>query len=145
MVIVGSSPHTRGLQRERIREADETGIIPAHAGFTEGVVLDVWLARDHPRTRGVYSTITRERLTRGGSSPHTRGLPLAWRVEVTDRGIIPAHAGFTSHAGWVVFMSADHPRTRGVYNRARTVSSWPVGIIPAHAGFTQCVPDLDNR
>ena len=81
---------------------------------------------------------------------------MAWRVEVTDRGIIPAHAGFTPDPFASGCLGSDHPRTRGVYLNARPKAEkgrgssphtrgLPVnaskgltrrGIIPAHAGFT---------
>ena len=50
---------------------------------------------DHPRSRGVYA---------GGA-----GL-----VHSLMR-IIPARAGFTSHASLVIALMPDHPRSRGVY------------------------------
>ena len=112
---LGSSPHARGLPAGPGAQVPLVGIIPARAGFTGWLRWrdsGVW---DHPRTRGVYGGRGRWGVAPRGSSPHARGLPLAWRVEVTDRGIIPARAGFTR--GAVVWSSwaADHPRTRGVY------------------------------
>ena len=70
----GSSPHTRGLLRGRHGGRQEPGIIPAHAGFTRSGLSRVGRRRDHPRTRGVYSTLPSSRLPLKGSSPHTRGL-----------------------------------------------------------------------
>ena len=91
-----------------------------------------------------------------GSSPLARGLQ-AVRDQFTaiDR-IIPARAGFTMFLRLAVFVSRDHPRSRGVYARSmipasRSDGSSPlarglpmndglerlvVGIIPARAGFT---------
>ena len=93
--VRGSSPHTRGLPPARESWEDKLGIIPAHAGFTLREALSVAVTRDHPRTRGVYTSLTEEGGKLCGSSPHTRGLrgrPWgSWR----RRGIIPAHAGFT--------------------------------------------------
>ena len=71
-------------------------------------------------------------------------------------GIIPARAGFTSSGCGCLCVTADHPRSRGVYIRARAaqwsrLGSSPLargllvelveclfdgGIIPARAGFT---------
>ena len=92
----------------------------------------------------------------GGSSPHTRGLPVGGRGRGGPTGIIPAHAGFTIKSAASVVGRTDHPRTRGVYDRLPLASSCRIGssphtrglqfqrfmvgvagwIIPAHAGFT---------
>ena len=81
---------------------------------------------------------------------------MAWRVEVTDRGIIPARAGFTVEKCLSPSLRGDHPRTRGVYLHAGKFLGLYHGssphargllisvtapysadwIIPARAGFT---------
>ena len=111
---------------------------------------------DHPRTRGVYFEGVVEHGGSGGSSPHTRGLPILTRVCIVMGGIIPAHAGFTPSVAFPTALGWDHPRTRGVYAARATPTrrspgssphtrGLPVGglvhvgdpgIIPAHAGFT---------
>ena len=139
-----------------MNEAEAVGIIPAHAGFT--VRRTGWRGRlkDHPRTRGVYQVSRYERSSSEGSSPHTRGLLTGESRLRGLRGIIPAHAGFTSVSSSPLSLTWDHPRTRGVY-RARTADPYPdagssphtrgllprihldivvLRIIPAHAGFT---------
>ena len=70
----GSSPHTRGLQLHETPWISQGRIIPAHAGFTLGAPTCNWVTRDHPRTRGVYTTGRSRISISGGSSPHTRGL-----------------------------------------------------------------------
>ena len=91
-----------------------------------------------------------------GSSPLARGL-LRRQPEVhRHEGIIPARAGFTLFLRLAVFVTWDHPRSRGVYaSQFHTVNrqegSSPLarglriipdaihdldGIIPARAGFT---------
>ena len=152
----GSSPHTRGLQPRTKPIPTRSRIIPAHAGFTLYMVLLRGCGGDHPRTRGVYGSVSRLSLMRLGSSPHTRGLRPGPRVQ-PDRGrIIPAHAGFTLRWPARRRPAWDHPRTRGVYvdevrDRDGSEGSSPhtrglrvevaggggeLGIIPAHAGFT---------
>ena len=94
----------------------------------------------------------------GGSSPLARGLLRRSRSHVNCRRIIPARAGFTSSVPVSCQLSADHPRSRGVYFVGPGLMSivggssplargllWAcgcrfglVGIIPARAGFTQC-------
>ena len=113
------------------------GIIPARAGFTARVLhsgLDVY-----------------------GSSPLARGLHHIPVAHVPRNRIIPARAGFTSTSKGRPALSADHPRSRGVYQWRRSGSapasgSSPLarglprgqgrrqrdrGIIPARAGFTR--------
>ena len=152
----GSSPHTRGLQALVRRISAAQGIIPAHAGFTRSRPRRRGGGRDHPRTRGVYSGAEQPTRQLVGSSPHTRGLPDGRLAQAVGRGIIPAHAGFTSRALRHAARLRDHPRTRGVYPLPAPVHvappgssphtrglrdrvtgvTWPLGIIPAHAGFT---------
>ena len=97
---IGSSPHTRGLQR-RVPVATKGGrIIPAHAGFTGRHVWSVAITEDHPRTRGVYINSGARKRIGEGSSPHTRGLHANYMRCSNRDGIIPAHAGFTAdHVG----------------------------------------------
>ena len=96
----GSSPHTRGLQAQRRAIGLASGIIPAHAGFTQGRRQWGTLTTDHPRTRGVYRDVEKTFITGQGSSPHTRGLrPRDWGRD-PERRIIPAHAGFTLGDPW---------------------------------------------
>ena len=152
----GSSPHTRGLHRDRQAPAWPRRIIPAHAGFTFVDERHWQDRRDHPRTRGVYIRGRRFRTSIAGSSPHTRGLPGRRRGTRFLTRIIPAHAGFTSPTPPPPPPPGDHPRTRGVYREHIAVyrptrgssphtrglqrSSGRTGrrgrIIPAHAGFT---------
>ena len=55
-MTTGSSPLARGLPLEDKEKMISDRIIPARAGFTPGVVLSDISNRDHPRSRGVYST-----------------------------------------------------------------------------------------
>ena len=50
----GSSPLARGLPFAGHPQFRKVGIIPARAGFTEGVVVTEAGCADHPRSRGVY-------------------------------------------------------------------------------------------
>ena len=156
-IFYGSSPHTRGLRHPVIGNFYYSGIIPAHAGFTAEKRTPVYVAEDHPRTRGVYLLNIDMMVVGEGSSPHTRGL----RGSNDDIGapcrIIPAHAGFTRISTISRSISRDHPRTRGVYPDP-DATTWPTSgssphtrglhlwfawvndrsrIIPAHAGFTR--------
>ena len=152
----GSSPHTRGLRDRFWWDAGETGIIPAHAGFTRTGPPPGRRPGDHPRTRGVYVPREETGGWEAGSSPHTRGLLHGTLIRSPLSRIIPAHAGFTHGRQAARPEFVDHPRTRGVYfsclegsvgeggssphTRGLQDGGVPVDgvvrIIPAHAGFT---------
>ena len=153
-------------------------IIPARAGFTFGRAAAGRSLTDHPRSRGVYVFVVCLTAWLCGSSPLARGLqsfcprspvpkygssPLARGLHHgQERGddllrIIPARAGFTSHASLVIALMPDHPRSRGVYRLVNACPHpasgssplarglrWPheapsagPRIIPARAGFTR--------
>ena len=113
-----------------------SGIIPARAGFTVSAPSGSRAGRDHPRSRGVYWTVSTPSTTVVGSSPLARGLPARpTRAPQTAHGssplarglldtydklnprkrIIPARAGFTAAARRASITVPDHPRSRGVY------------------------------
>ena len=166
---LGSSPLARGLPARYQASAWAWGIIPARAGFTPTTVPTTSASWDHPRSRGVYPTVTARVESIPGSSPLARGLPGDEELlEVPDR-IIPARAGFTAAEMRRIAPESDHPRSRGVYvmvgsgdsagagssplarglpaSRARIVDRGR--IIPARAGFTtrhstQCLRARDH-
>ena len=114
---------------------------------------------DHPRSRGVYMWVKKNPHENQGSSPLARGLHRIRHALPVETGIIPARAGFTITARIPERLSADHPRSRGVYGPRLTamisgVGSSPLArglptlkslkidrprIIPARAGFTDDV------
>ena len=56
--LEGSSPLARGLRRGGGPPPGRRRIIPARAGFTPGDVIVSGTQTDHPRSRGVYCTMT---------------------------------------------------------------------------------------
>ena len=152
----GSSPLARGLQSGWVSEWDLEGIIPARAGFTATAAGEVRIFEDHPRSRGVYGRLLCGVWAEGGSSPLARGLRRRPSVPQVWAGIIPARAGFTRPCLRTRPRLRDHPRSRGVYDRAWDDEAWEAGssplarglpgnsksspapwrIIPARAGFT---------
>ena len=72
--VRGSSPLARGLRDAANADYTLTGIIPARAGFTCHSTTTVTRTRDHPRSRGVYSSSTGKTCLTPGSSPLARGL-----------------------------------------------------------------------
>ena len=116
---MGSSPLTRGKLRRAPGWRSPSGLIPAHAGKT-------WIAFDgaerseaHPRSRGENLVIKAKNAQRVGSSPLTRGKPIAAGQEQLSGRLIPAHAGKTDATP----LSADpingsSPLTRGKHRHA---------------------------
>ena len=152
----GSSPLARGLQPHHGAQGGRRGIIPARAGFTRTSVGEIIPLRDHPRSRGVYTSPPPVSQMKSGSSPLARGLH-GWKIAARQKvRIIPARAGFTLYHGLSAQARQDHPRSRGVYGLHRGrgalgAGSFPLargllrrpagaddraGIIPARAGFT---------
>ena len=152
----GSSPLARGLPPAHRSAREDSGIIPARAGFTPASSATAPPARDHPRSRGVYLPGWACEALAEGSSPLARGLRHHHARRLPDRRIIPARAGFTPLCVLSRARAWDHPRSRGVYwrawpDRAPVGGSSPLargllpffcpplcagGIIPARAGFT---------
>ena len=71
--IEGSSPLTRGKQERIGLQAEEEGLIPAHAGKTTRAATAPAPARAHPRSRGENAASGAAPTRAGGSSPLTRG------------------------------------------------------------------------
>ena len=152
----GSSPLARGLHRPRHHHHRRRRIIPARAGFTEPRPACAPGRQDHPRSRGVYATISAAVMVVIGSSPLARGLHPGTVQGPCGRRIIPARAGFTAGGAAGGLRGTDHPRSRGVYSCAVAHAIGcggssplarglpPAGlprpltarIIPARAGFT---------
>ena len=93
--VDGSSPLARGLRSGRDESVIILGIIPARAGFTAQTTAHPPSARDHPRSRGVYTTEGDPDGVLRGSSPLARGLRELGADVSGGGGIIPARAGFT--------------------------------------------------
>ena len=162
---MGSSPLARGLHLVQVRGRALERIIPARAGFTPRRPPWPTRPRDHPRSRGVYCGAGSSAVRGRGSSPLARGLQ-GFRIRIaTQRRIIPARAGFTRRSRARSAATADHPRSRGVYDpgvqgRRPDRGSSPLarglrwlagahggagGIIPARAGFTLADPWNPNE
>ena len=154
----GSSPLARGLPRAIANSIQQIRIIPARAGFTSFSSYPIFSNQDHPRSRGVYSSVSCASARSSGSSPLARGLRTGRWHELQDDGIIPARAGFTVGELKGNKIWGDHPRSRGVYRNHLAPGEYAAGssplarglrqhgtsggavtrIIPARAGFTCC-------
>ena len=91
----GSSPLTRGKRGFQVGRHAPQGLIPAHAGKTNGLAPSPGRGRAHPRSRGENTERTKSTLGLTGSSPLTRGKHDAESVELRESRLIPAHAGKT--------------------------------------------------
>ena len=154
----GSSPLTRGKRvfRRKLRHTDR--LIPAHAGKTTCSARTKTPSRAHPRSRGENAVCFADALMSRGSSPLTRGKLDAVEELVSERRLIPAHAGKTTGRMCRSTCSTAHPRSRGENVRTAQYSP-PAGgsspltrgkpaaprswgrtsrLIPAHAGKTAC-------
>ena len=109
----GSSPHTRGTQLGgRGRSAVER-FIPAYAGNAYKERHPGSRRSVHPRIRGERWIITASRIDARGSSPHTRGTPVAVAGIAGCCRFIPAYAGNASGRAGKTRPAAVHPRIRG--------------------------------
>ena len=109
----GSSPLTRGKRPVPGLQGGHPGLIPAHAGKTGCRRSARGRRRAHPRSRGENSRGELRRKFQPGSSPLTRGKPMAPRRKRENRRLIPAHAGKTHQATCPTLDTRAHPRSRG--------------------------------
>ena len=131
----GSSPLARGLPSHPRSRSSSPRIIPARAGFTARSWTSPRTRADHPRSRGVYPGPRQSRKCQPGSSPLARGLLVNLLNHFYSKRIIPARAGFTCASPGLSWVTPDHPRSRGVYLRARQYA-WPfVGSSPLARGL----------
>ena len=93
----GSSPLTRGKQLTEGGEVSLPGLIPAHAGKTDGCAPALVSGGAHPRSRGENGGVFGELEANRGSSPLTRGKPVSQLNPSCQVGLIPAHAGKTQY------------------------------------------------
>ena len=132
----GSSPLARGLLILGLRPVDAERIIPARAGFTDVLRARASRAEDHPRSRGVYPSLSIRVFEERGSSPLARGL---LRSRTRPGSAPPDHPRSRGVYGWFsglpIASLGSSPLARGLpLDEARKRAI--IGIIPARAGFT---------
>ena len=150
----------RGKQIVDTHNVDNAGLIPAHAGKTNGFGAHAKRCRAHPRACGENKLLIRIMSIMLGSSPRMRGKPTVLERTLSDVGLIPAHAGKTHPGAGTGCLATAHPRACGENRGYDTVEpctngSSPrmrgklatlvaarrtAGLIPAHAGKTPCSP-----
>nr|EEI14211.1 hypothetical protein HMPREF0276_1790 [Corynebacterium accolens ATCC 49725] len=94
-------------------------LIPAHAGSTTLEELREKLIEAHPRSRGEHGITGRLIELTDGSSPLTRGARVSAFTSCGQSGLIPAHAGSTSHQREAGALDSAHPRSRGEHSPLR--------------------------
>ena len=109
----GSSPLTRGKHWRRVERDCDWRLIPAHAGKTVTLPSRRYAAWAHPRSRGENAPTPKSIHGDSGSSPLTRGKPVATTTIMKTLGLIPAHAGKTLATPSGPQARAAHPRSRG--------------------------------
>ena len=122
--FTGSSPLTRGKLHEAVNLGAIRRLIPAHAGKTPDQCSHAARQPAHPRSRGENPRMNLSPGLATGSSPLTRGKPIARTYSGSCAGLIPAHAGKTSAAILVAISCRAHPRSRGE-NVCVSLSPWP--------------------
>ena len=91
--LIGSSPRTRGTDREPVQGRYLFRFIPAHAGNSAVRDGPTAIRAVHPRARGEQLMITVHVDDSAGSSPRTRGTVVRGPHGATGARFIPAHAG----------------------------------------------------
>ena len=152
----GSSPLTRGKPRIGHDGQNLEGLIPAHAGKTDGPFCPMRQRRAHPRSCGENSLMDVQNTFCEGSSPLMRGKLEAIGGEDAHTGLIPAHAGKTVRRRHTLRSRRAHPHSCGEndppsFSRSPFRGSSPLmrgkhgqrrkglprgRLIPAHAGKT---------
>ncbi len=130
----GSSPLTRGGPHRVLVRPAYRGLIPAYAGRTAGDWRFGVVYGAHPRLRGADQAMTVAKSPFEGSSPLTRGGPLAEAVAVGADGLIPAYAGRTGDVFVLVVGVQAHPRLRGADALATSRKVIPMGSSPLTRG-----------
>ena len=113
LIIIGSSPLTRGKLTAVIGVLSQFGLIPAHAGKTASQRARADPLGAHPRSRGENEITIDQEKSFDGSSPLTRGKREAETGERVLGGLIPAHAGKTRPDPSTPLAPTAHPRSRG--------------------------------
>ena len=132
--VGGSSPLTRGKQRECVFIAPFDGLIPAHAGKTTSSVMLISMIWAHPRSRGENGVIDMVAQDNAGSSPLTRGKRRLRRGRAQRHGLIPAHAGKTCGRRDARWDRGAHPRSRGENGDLGRVEDAIMGSSPLTRG-----------
>ena len=136
MVLVGSSPRSRGTLSFRHDGSLELRFIPALAGNTNADRGTRGARAVHPRARGEHARRLVLAEAERGSSPRSRGTLTRDFGITEDNRFIPALAGNTfPMTSSAIFSTGSSPRSRGTHV-VRVGSRLWIRFIPALAGNT---------
>ena len=113
MVVIGSSPLTRGTLAFDDASYSAARSIPAYAGNSAQGKARNLLRSVHPRLRGELAVVTAQRIVKSGSSPLTRGTLMGCSHVMICGRFIPAYAGNSCPSSRRKRPLAVHPRLRG--------------------------------
>ena len=134
MVVIGSSPLTRGTLAFDDASYSAARSIPAYAGNSAQGKARNLLRSVHPRLRGELAVVTAQRIVKSGSSPLTRGTRENSSPHEFHGRFIPAYAGNSVLPAVCMRDRSVHPRLRGELGNAAEAISSVVRFIPAYAG-----------
>ena len=135
-VLKGLIPSHTGKPGGGLRARRLLRLIPAHAGITLPKPLIRTSSPAHPHSRGENVLKPADARSNMGSSPLTRGKFRVVRAGQVVDGLIPTHAGKTSHNPAHRSASTAHPRPRGENEVLSPPLLLNYGLIPTHAGKT---------
>ncbi len=130
----GSSPRTRGTHLAAEWQQSRIRFIPAHAGNTGPTATGATGSPVHPRARGEHTPGQLPYSIDDGSSPRTRGTPIAPSFLTGASRFIPAHAGNTQAWQPRQCRSSVHPRARGEHEGPPSSSGCFSGSSPRTRG-----------
>ena len=136
---LGSSPRVRGKRDLGEAVGEDTGLIPARAGKTMALMLDMGQAPAHPRACGENLAQPVGAADEGGSSPRVRGKQGHSGNERSDPGLIPARAGKTSWSRPPTPTARAHPRACGENNDALASVKGTAGSSPRVRGKRRAI------
>ena len=128
-------PRARGILYGNYSLMQRRGSIPARAGNTSQRHQRTPSTRVHPRARGEYVVVIFDCVPREGPSPRARGILYAGSRLGSFPGSIPARAGNTCESQDACDARPVHPRARGEYHRAESLSHREEGPSPRARGI----------
>ena len=133
-IVSGSSPRMRGKRIRDSRIGDRPRLIPAHAGKTSTSRPRRSGCPAHPRACGENVASSSVARVSGGSSPRMRGKRSSRLQRESRVGLIPAHAGKTTHRVIITQVTQAHPRACGENVWGVGVGWWASGSSPRMRG-----------
>ena len=131
--IPGSSPRGRGKLEVWSEGSLRWRLIPARAGKTRRILLEVRPRQAHPRAGGENAPPLRRTLVPTGSSPRGRGKRMASLPRPAPSRLIPARAGKTKVSS-VRASAAAHPRAGGENRKSGFPTASQYGSSPRGRG-----------